>query len=219
MEDKNYINAISKGDSDESMKVEIYIRNKMYKGMIDTGSRVSLIRYDVALECELDVEETDIKGKLVAVNESEIKVKGYVDADLQLGKYGQRVKCKLIAVCNISEQIIIGLDVLVKEKIAIDVGNSVLVINEKIIPMCGYVKEEAVDSPDKILKEKVYNSTSQSFSQSNNIKSGVKNIVEKYKKKNPKLGSISSYLFKIDLISDKIVQSNPYVFHSATRNI
>lgn len=173
MEDKNYINAISKGDSDESMKVEIYIRNKMYKGMIDTGSRVSLIRYDVALECELDVEETDIKGKLVAVNESEIKVKGYVDADLQLGKYGQRVKCKLIAVCNISEQIIIGLDVLVKEKIAIDVGNSVLVINEKIIPMCGYVKEEAVDSPDKILKEKVYNSTSQSFSQSNNIKSEI----------------------------------------------
>ncbi|ORD92864.1 hypothetical protein HERIO_2650 [Hepatospora eriocheir] len=57
------------------MKVKIYIRNNIFKGMFDTGLRVSLIKYDVALECELDVEETDIKSKLVAVNENGIKVK------------------------------------------------------------------------------------------------------------------------------------------------
>ena len=112
------------------MKAVVLLNGVKAEGVLDTGSAVSLISMTVVEDLALEV--TDVQDiKCLAANGTEVDVKGQVEVELQVGK------SKLVHPLSVSEgltdQLLLGLDVLTKFNMIIDCGTREMMIGDEVV--------------------------------------------------------------------------------------
>jgi hypothetical protein len=120
-------------DANTMITIDVKIQGKIYKGLIDSGSELTIIRKSVAEELSLNL--IPYTGPdLEAVNKDIIRTYGKTEIELGVGNDQiYSIKTPIIVVDTLPADILLGIDVLMKLNIKIDcTKRQIFIDNRKI---------------------------------------------------------------------------------------
>ncbi|KAG0442508.1 Transposon Tf2-9 polyprotein [Dictyocoela muelleri] len=185
------------------LKIKLNINNVEYSGIIDTGATNSFLSNKI-----VDKHELKIKGEsnnVTLADGSHISSLGKII--LSFGILNNKFKHKFTVLKNLENDIILGLDFLINQKVNIDlkemkfnIGNISLNLEKDDFYAKHYSPENSLFDNEKL----------NFLNAKENYELKINNMIKKFESTNIKLGKIPSHKFKINLKENKIINRKPY---------
>ena len=184
--------------------VQVHIADKEYQGILDTGANRTFIAERLLSELkDAHVNNLDQPVHLTIANGETMASEQVVDTFLSFPAMGdcEKFDARCYVIRNLPEDVVIGLDFMVRHKTIIDMEDMKIIVSGNEMPL-GSGNSGPLSTPDKMIVEKSECYTIQDTK--------LDEMIQETARKSGDIGSVAGITHKITLRSETPVTSKPY---------